>query len=495
VAALAFAGPAAAAQEPAQDELAARVWLDRGEDPVVRRGERVQLYYRSSHDAYVSIFHIDTNGTVRLLFPRSPEENHFVAGGRDYRLLFPLTSWWHVEDDPGVGYFFMVASPEPFDFTDFPYDPYDRGWDLSFAGSTVASDPYAAMDEYIARLIPDWEYVPYALDFSSYHVQQRYDYPRFLCYDCHDFRPYAAWNPYFYSCSTYRVVVYDDPYYYPIHRYRGDRVVWVRPGSPGTPRFEFKERARGEPGTPLVASRTDRDPVADRPGVGGSSAPRRSTSGIGSGGVGPLPRSSPTGRGVAPGSGLAPNRPGAATPRRPSDVLPGRGEPRSGSPLPRDLRRSGEDAGRGGILRRPTPTDPERTRPVLERRKPPTGGGGAGPARVLPRVLPRTGGSGGGGTPPARARPPARGGGGSAVPTRRSGGGAAVPTPPARVKPPARGGGGGAPPARARPSGRGGGNAPPARARPPSRGGGGSPPARPPARKRGGGGGGAGAGD
>ncbi len=95
----------------------------------------------------------------------------------------------------------------------------------------------------MATLIPDWEYVGYGLDFTSYHVDRHYEYPRFLCYDCHGFQPYYSWNPYAYSCTSFRVVIYNDPYYYPATRYRGTRVVYVQPRR-GVAHFGFKDRAR-----------------------------------------------------------------------------------------------------------------------------------------------------------------------------------------------------------------------------------------------------------
>jgi hypothetical protein len=96
--------------------------------------------------------------------------------------------------------------------------------------------------------------VPYALDFLTYDVGERHAYPRFLCYDCHGFRSYAAWNPYTYVCSSFRVVIWDDPYFYPSYRYGGTRVVYSRPRR-GLPRFGFKERAVGESWTPLTRTR------------------------------------------------------------------------------------------------------------------------------------------------------------------------------------------------------------------------------------------------
>ncbi len=153
-----WAGPwlsSAGAQEYETYPLEARVWLDRGADPVLQRGERARIYYRVSEDAFVSIFHIDTNGNVRMVFPSSPQENHYARAGRDYRVLFPASSYWYVEDDLGVGYFFIVASPQPFDFRDFGYSHFTGGWDLAGVGRQVYGDPYVAMDDYVASLIPD----------------------------------------------------------------------------------------------------------------------------------------------------------------------------------------------------------------------------------------------------------------------------------------------------------------------------------------------------
>ena len=231
------------------------IWLDRGVDPVLETGDRVRIYYRTPADAYVAILQIDTDGTTRMLYPRSPTENHYARANRDYRLLFPRSTYWNVDDRPGVGYFFIVTSPTPFDLSDFGYSPYDGGWDLSAVGSTVYEDPYVAMDDYVARLVPDWEEVSYGLDFISYNVGGPHEYPRFLCYQCHGFRPYSSWDPYRYSCLNFRVVVYDDPYFYPSRRYRADRVVLVGPGNPTRPRFEFKERVAGDPGTPVTVVR------------------------------------------------------------------------------------------------------------------------------------------------------------------------------------------------------------------------------------------------
>lgn len=177
-----------------------------------------------------------------------------LSGGVDYRMIFPDSPIWRVRDDPGVGYFFMVASPDPLDLSAFPFDPR-FGWDLSAVGEVVYEDPYLAIDDYVARLIPEWEVAPYGLDFVTYHVGDTYTYPRFLCYDCHDARPYGSWNPYSVPCTTYRVVVYDDPYFYPYYRYSGTALVVSRPVVT-QPRYAFASRAPGEGSRPVVRART-----------------------------------------------------------------------------------------------------------------------------------------------------------------------------------------------------------------------------------------------
>ena len=366
----------------AQQVSEPRIWLDRGTDPVLEPGDRVRIYYRTPADAYVAILQIDTDGTTRMLYPRSPTESHYARADRDYRLLFPRSAYWNVDDRPGVGYFFVVTSPIPFDLSDFRYSYYDGGWDLSAVGSTVYSDPYVAMDDYVARLVPDWEDVDYGLDFISYSVGDAHEYPRFLCYQCHGFRPYSTWNPYRYTCVDFRVVVYDDPYYYPSRRYRADRVVMVGPRNPTRPRFGFKERAPGEPGPPvLVVRRPERDdppPVADRPRTdqrsdggrvtppaAGDREPRRPT----------LERRS------APPSQDTRSRPEPARPR------PTPTQPRQSTHPDRPSTRRPDNPRAGPSSRPPSTRPPPEPRPSTRPRPPSSGSSSAGPT---PRGRPRT---------------------------------------------------------------------------------------------------------
>ncbi|NIP60235.1 MAG: DUF4384 domain-containing protein, partial [Gemmatimonadetes bacterium] len=163
------AAPGAGSPQPAAS-IDARIWLDRGSEAVMERGDRARVYYRTSRDAYVAIFRVDTDGTARLVHPRYPGEDHYVRAGREYRLLFPRSSYWHVDDDPGVGYFFLVASATPFDFGRLHWSSTSDAWDLSAVGATVYSDPYVAVDAYVSVLIPGWRRLPYGVHVTEYHV-------------------------------------------------------------------------------------------------------------------------------------------------------------------------------------------------------------------------------------------------------------------------------------------------------------------------------------
>lgn len=262
--------PAPALRYPATSVYRPRIelWTNRGDGAVLTRGDRVRMYFKLDKDAYVTIFRVDTDGRIRVLFPREPWEDNFARGGRelevDGRQLD--SDAFTIDDYPGVGYLFAVASADP-----FTYDGIESGdhWDYRvIADGRVRGDPYVALTDLAQRIVPegyaDWDY-----DIVTYNVGQHYDYPRFLCYDCHTYVSYPYWDPYYSSCVRFRMFVYDDPWYYP-YRYGGTRVVFVRPYRP-QPRFIFKDWGTARPSRDGFVSRERERPVNDdtRRGVTG----------------------------------------------------------------------------------------------------------------------------------------------------------------------------------------------------------------------------------
>jgi hypothetical protein len=232
------------------------VWTDR-DDPYAR-GDGARVYLSVDAPSYVAVFRVDTDGRIRVLFPREPWSDGYIRARRELEVDGPRTeAAFTVDDDPGVGYLFAVASGNPLDFRAITRGDY---WDYRLIdGGRIKGDPYVSLTDLASRVAPGGEY---DYDISPYYVSHRYDYPRFVCYDCHAYASYGEWDPYGASCTRYRVVIRDDPRYYP-YRYGGRDVVVARPAHPG-PRFVFRDVDAGRP--PVSRARPERRPGDDRNG-------------------------------------------------------------------------------------------------------------------------------------------------------------------------------------------------------------------------------------
>ncbi len=228
------------------------VWLNN--EDVYHRGDRAHVYFQTDEDAYITIFRVDTDGRVRVLFPVDPWEDNYARGGHRYDVAAREDDYaFRIDDYPGEGYVFAIASADPFN-----YASYVRGdhWDYRAIATQgrVTGDPYVALGDLINQIVPA-NYVDYTYDVASYYVEEHYSYPRFVCYNCHAYAAYPYWDPYATPCIRYRVVIYNDPFYYPRRVYGGTRVVFVsRPRLP-IARYVFKDRTPTEPYVTTVRQR------------------------------------------------------------------------------------------------------------------------------------------------------------------------------------------------------------------------------------------------
>jgi hypothetical protein len=264
------------------------VWADR--ESAYRRGEVARIYFRTEEPAYVTVLRVDTDGRIRALFPPEPWDGSYVRGGRTLEVAISRDrSSFTVEDDPGVGYVFAIASPFPFEYDDITRGDY---WDFRVIDDgRIRSDPYVALTDLALTIAPRGDY---RYDIAPYYVERRYEYPRFVCYDCHSYASYEEWNPYATSCARFRVVIYDDPTYYPYRYNQGRSVVVGRPVRPA-PRYVFKD---AEPGTEYVTRlrRRPSDPAQRaRPDRGRTSAD------VGGSGAIPVPGIAPVDPQASPG--------------------------------------------------------------------------------------------------------------------------------------------------------------------------------------------------
>lgn len=239
----------------------ARVWVENDRDSF-RRGDRMQVRFSTSHDAYVALVHVDTDGNLDFLYPATPWDGEYVRGGRVYSLpRAGAAGGWPLRGRGGMGYLYLLASPEPLDFGAFRGGPAGP-WDWSYAGRAVRGDPFFAFDQLTRLLLPDWGYAPYAVDYYGYQVEGRHRYPAYACSD-QRWNGGWGWTPSYGGCDRLDLFLRQDPYYYDTARYRGDRARYLRQYDSLDPRHGFKEDPRrGARGT--ISGSRDRADGVDR---------------------------------------------------------------------------------------------------------------------------------------------------------------------------------------------------------------------------------------
>jgi hypothetical protein len=99
--------------------LTVEIWTDRGTSPLYYPREDALIYFRASHDAYVTIYDIDPAGSIRILFPYKQADN-FVRRNRIYRVFGRSRRRFIIEGPPGIESLVAVASIRPYDPPKWP---------------------------------------------------------------------------------------------------------------------------------------------------------------------------------------------------------------------------------------------------------------------------------------------------------------------------------------------------------------------------------------
>lgn len=203
------------------------VWTDKGDDGVYQPGDAMRIKVRTTEDAYLLVYEIDSEGQVNLLFPWKRGQGR-IEGARTLRLPSDDSDLeLAVEQKTGQGFIVAVASDRPFREMPWflrPYDPqaaaigYDDDEREGIEARTgkdepgfdddgrVVGDPYVAMER-IRRRVLDMKTAEqdFGSDYVTYYVHEQVRYPRYLCNDCHRPNQWAWWNgfdPYYARCSV-----------------------------------------------------------------------------------------------------------------------------------------------------------------------------------------------------------------------------------------------------------------------------------------------------
>ncbi len=87
----------------------------------LRRGHNVKVLVRTDRLAFLTVYRVATDGRLSVLHPKTPNAQPAWEGMVNRGVVDPTGSLDHhtfaVDDYPGVGYVFAIASPVPFDYS------------------------------------------------------------------------------------------------------------------------------------------------------------------------------------------------------------------------------------------------------------------------------------------------------------------------------------------------------------------------------------------
>ncbi len=170
-----------------------------GRGAVLMPGRDINLTFQTSADAYVIIYNIDSEGYVHLLYPADGQPK--MISGRKVHFLPEQGAGitWEVGRDTGIEYIHAIAVNDP--------SRIDRDELYYLAQNStmpeekrlrIDMDPFLAFNMIDEELITDAERMTPATDYTYFYINQKVDYPGYLCYKCHS--PSKIPDPYAMEC-------------------------------------------------------------------------------------------------------------------------------------------------------------------------------------------------------------------------------------------------------------------------------------------------------
>lgn len=74
-------------------DLTIKVWTDKAIGATYYQGNSIRIYFKTSKDAYVTLYDFTPDGSVRILFPNFFQRNNFVKGGVVYTIPDPSNNY------------------------------------------------------------------------------------------------------------------------------------------------------------------------------------------------------------------------------------------------------------------------------------------------------------------------------------------------------------------------------------------------------------------
>ncbi len=192
IAILTVASTAAKAVET-QSHLDIDVWLD-NDDGIYYEGENVTIFFRTTQDAFVTIYSLDTRGQVSILFPAGPWDDGFVHAGDVYAIPNRGDDYeLYVSGPEGIEFVQAIASPTRMNLPDW----FEDGFDCNYYEDREDCLEYIN-DRYFGA---NWDNGGRALDRTTIYVKSPHYY----------YRP--VFTPrYWYDYPNYSMIYIDYPF-------------------------------------------------------------------------------------------------------------------------------------------------------------------------------------------------------------------------------------------------------------------------------------------
>jgi len=172
-----------------------RVWMDRGygqddwnaDDSwdyydVYPSVDDVVLYVRTARSCYATVYVIDTEGFIHVVYPFSPYDEAYLVGGRVHRVHLRDYGFRRGYFGRGVAFAFAVTSPVP-----FGYAGYGTAIFGPQVGFQVYGDPFVAARLFYLSILPRGCDAAFAaVSYARFYVTEYVRYPSYLCPGWHE---------------------------------------------------------------------------------------------------------------------------------------------------------------------------------------------------------------------------------------------------------------------------------------------------------------------
>jgi hypothetical protein len=141
------------------------VKVDRGDRATYHLGETMALKVTVDHDCYVTIYNIDSQEKVHLLFPNGYQRDNSLKAGKVYEIPPPDAAWeLRLSGQPGHESLLAIA-------TEYPLNQYLRAPSLT----NPFPDAPGNAEDYLSRsVMPELKALsnaPYATDVVRYWLE------------------------------------------------------------------------------------------------------------------------------------------------------------------------------------------------------------------------------------------------------------------------------------------------------------------------------------